>query len=506
MLTEILLPKESQLCISAIDTADQTIIIFVKSMEPKGICPHCQTHSKRIHSCYQRKPVDLPIAGVEVELSLTVRRFFCDNLRCNRTTFTERMPAVVQPYARRTNRLAFQQRQVGFATSGEAGARLLADLGMPTSPSTLLRLIKDAPQPAFSTPRVLGVDDWAFRRGQSYGTILVDLEAHQPVDLLPDRTAETLENWLKTHPGVQIISRDRSKEYKKGATAGAPDAIQVADRWHLLKNIREAVQRLLETKPHCLKAAANAPVENPVPCPKHADAAVETSQTSELKEKQPQPSASGCNLTEAMKVKLARQAKREKRFAMIGDLKTQGFSIREISRQTQLHRQTVTRYFKAKTCPRYRDGVKRGSKLDPYKDDIRKLLQAGHSKATTICRHLKQKGYCGSYPLVARFVAKAKGSSQRMGRKTSPSQILPWSARRAAWLLFQPENEANALDKQTLERIQRADKTIVRAYSLTQRFVSMIKQRQPKVLVPWLSDVAQSGIEILVHFAKRLKR
>ncbi len=103
-------------------------------------------------------------------------------------------------------------------------------------------------------------------------------------------------------------------------------------------------------------------------------------------------------------------------------------------RQTQLHRQTVTRYFKAKTCPRYRDGVKRGSKLDPYKDDIRKLLHAGHSKATTICHHLKQKGFCGSYPLVARFVAKAKTSSQRIGRKTSPSQIVPWSARRAAWL------------------------------------------------------------------------
>lgn len=119
-----------------------------------------------------------------------------------------------------------------------------------------------------------------------------------------------------------------------------------------MKNLREAVQRLLETKPHCLKAAANAPVENPVTCPKHAVAAVdlsETSQTSEPMEKPPQPSASGGKLTEAMKVKLARQAKREKRFAMVGDLKTQGFSIREISRQTQLHRQTVTRYFKAKT-------------------------------------------------------------------------------------------------------------------------------------------------------------
>lgn len=175
---------------------------------------------------------------------------------------SERMPSLAVPYAHRTNRLAHQQQKAAFALGGEAGASMLAIMGMPVSPDTLLRLIRKAAEPEVTTPRVLGVDDWSKRKGHSYGTILVDLEAHRPVDLLPDRSAESFSKWLKEHTGVEIISRDRGSDYIKGATEGAPDAIQIADRWHLLANLRDSLKRLLESKCACLKAAAGEPKQD----------------------------------------------------------------------------------------------------------------------------------------------------------------------------------------------------------------------------------------------------
>jgi transposase len=218
-------------------------------------CPLCTKWSRRVHSWYERTLADLPWAHYQVRLHLRVRKFLCDNAACSRRIFTERLPAVAAPWARRTTRLAKRLLALGLALGGEAGGKLAAQLGMRGSPDVLLRRVRSSRCSAYPIPLVVGVDDWAFHKGQRYGTILVDLERRKPIDLLPDREPATLAAWLKAHPGIQIITRDRSTKYAAGAREGAPQAVQVADRWHLLKNLREAIQRFLTRQHACLEQA-----------------------------------------------------------------------------------------------------------------------------------------------------------------------------------------------------------------------------------------------------------
>ncbi len=265
MLNHLLLPWCSGppgLRLDLVEVADNIIALALTAISPHAPCPLCSQSSRAVHSFYDRTLADLPWAGVIVRLHLHVRRFFCRNPSCRRIIFTERLPQLTASSARRTYRLRTEQRHLALHHGGEAAARTARRQGMPVSPRTLLRLARqdqmptiDEPAQPLPTPRILGVDDFAFRKGQTYGTILVDLERHCPVDLLPDRSAETLARWLQQHPGVQVISRDRAPDYADGATRGAPQAIQVADRFHLMQNVREMLQRLLERHQASLRAA-----------------------------------------------------------------------------------------------------------------------------------------------------------------------------------------------------------------------------------------------------------
>jgi len=241
-----LIPDPTQLRLHCLTATDTVITVTACTKASEARCPLCTQPSTRVHSRYLRTLADLPWSGIAVQLRLQTRRFFCDNDTCTRRIFTERIPSVVGSHACRTNRLTAWFTHVAFALGGEPGARLLCHSATSIGGDTLMGQIRAFRVPPRQTPRVLSIDDFAFRSGRTYGTIVVDLERHQVVDLLPDRSAQSVEDWLVEHPGSEIISRDRGGEYAAGARRGAPGAVQVADRFHVIRNLGDVVLRVLQ--------------------------------------------------------------------------------------------------------------------------------------------------------------------------------------------------------------------------------------------------------------------
>jgi Transposase/zinc-finger of transposase IS204/IS1001/IS1096/IS1165 len=272
-LITALLPPTCAVSLSGVTVEQASVRLHLTATAPTAPCPGCAVASSSVHSRYQRHLTDLPWGTRAVHLPLTVRKFRCRNPTCARRMFTERLPDLVAAYGRHTHRLAAALRAIGLARGGNAGARLAARLRLSTSPSTLLRLVRGIPIPPLPALRAVGVDEWAWRRGHRYGTILVNLADHRVVDLRPDRSAVTVAAWLAEHPTITVVCRDRSDLYADGMRRGAPDAVQVVDRFHLVHNLRQAADAFLGHHRPALQAAtaptamALTPADNPIAVP-----------------------------------------------------------------------------------------------------------------------------------------------------------------------------------------------------------------------------------------------
>jgi transposase len=366
-----LLPDSARVTLQDVLIDNERITLIAQAIGSRSSCPQCGEVSARLHSRYTRTLADLPWRGRVVRIELQVRRFFCLAAHCPRQTFAERLPEVAAVSARTTARLRKAQQLIGQALGGEAGARLAAPLGMPASPDTLLRRVRRASLSRQPAVRVLGVDEWAWKKGQRYGTILCDLERRGPVDLLPERSADSFASWLKAHPGVEIISRDRGDEFIKGADQGAPEAVQVADRWHLLLNLRETLMRAVDRHHgHVLDAAkAVAASQEPERLP------AETPQTEPAEKRLPQDHRTARSQQ--------RRARRLERYQRVVELNEQGVSLRGIARRMGMHRATVRHWLGAGSFPE-RAGHHVTSRTDRFLDYLRRRWDEGCHKRGSV--------------------------------------------------------------------------------------------------------------------------
>lgn len=544
-LITTVLPHLTGLRVQEVIVVEDTILVTVTPTRKTAHCPLCHRRSHRVHARFTRQLADLPWNGHLVRMCLHGRRFRCTNGACSRQTFRERLPQLAPVYSRRTPALRAALEAVGFALGGQPGARLACALHLPASRMTLLRLLHAAPLPGGHppTPRVLSVDDWAFRRGKVYGTILVDLERHCPVDLLPDRTAETVADWLRQHPGVEIASRDRGGAYAEGIRAGAPEAVQVADRFHLLKNLGDALEVFLLRKQTVLHQAAQAA---------HATQAAQAASTSQESCAQQAAQDSSASETDsptadvtgsdgagraglprtvrAQREREARRARRLATFAAVQECARAGMTKREIARVVGLARGTVRRYLRAEAFPE--QGPRpRSSKLRPYEPYLRQQWDAGVQDAAVLWRAIKTQGYTGGASWVRAFLGRWRirppgsgPSSVKTGRRphdattgAAPPRTCTCSPHRMRWLLVRPDLIRDATEQQFLDTVLHLCPQIAQARTLVQGFSTLIHRRHERQseddhehaaakLNTWLVAAEHSGIAELRGFAYGVRR
>jgi transposase len=495
MPTATLIPDPASLKLEELLSDEAGVTVVVSAARTTVRCPDCDYPTTRVHSHYWRTLADLPWQGLAVRVRLRSRRWRCANPRCPRRIFTERLPAVAAPAARRTARLAAVVEAIAFALGGEAGARVLRRLGVVVSGDALLAAIRRAPEGPVVAPTVLGVDDFALRRGRRYGTLLVDLETRRPVDVLPDATSATLAAWLAAHPGAELICRDRAGAYAEGARQGAPDATQVADRFHLLLNLGDALEEavlaadvalppLLRAEPSTPEAGAP-PEEPPAVAPPN----------------------------QAERVRRGRQRRREQRHADIHTLLAEGLSLRAIARRTGLNRRTVKRYARAATCPGYAPRPRRPGLVAPFLGHLRQRWAAGERNARVLYEEVRAQGFAGGYGRVAAAVApwrEARELCRRRGPRRrpagAPAPARRVSPRRLAWWLRSPADDLTATQQKTLADVLDACPGLATARTLALAFVQLLRDRDEAALTPWLQAAEASGIAAFQSFAAGLRR
>jgi transposase len=498
----LLLPDPDLVRLDAVSPEGDAVMLILSTIQPAPCCPVCGEPASRVHSEYVRSPADLPCGGVPLRLELHTRRFHCDNPRCSRRIFTERLPGVLQPYARRTLRLAQALGAVAHALGGKAGARLADQLGMNTSRDTLLRRLKAAAPIPEGVPRVLGVDDWAKRKGQEYGTILVDLERGCVIDLLPDRRAETFALWLKEHPGVEIISRDRGGAYADGAREGAPDAVQVADRFHLLQNLAAALEGALTREQQALREAARPPPPAVADPPSSAPA----------DGRGPPSGAPPQRPTRAERDRAARRERRQLLFDEVRRLYGEGYSIRAIAQKLGKSRHTIKKYVQADAFPEPKRRQRGPGQLAPYQAYLEQRWREGCHNATRLWREIQAQGFGGACSavklLISAWRAKLPPEERRVTGPTprKREETRSPAPRAVVWWLLGSRAALTVEQTAFLERLKERCPKLELAQSLALEFFAMTRQRAVSGLEDWIRRAAASGIEELKNFGAGLRR
>jgi transposase len=497
MVPDSILPDPEMLEVISVQRIGRGLHIEVVSKQAVARCPECGTPAARLHSRYTRYPSDLPICGYFVRLELHVKKYFCQKRECPRKIFCERLPSVLGPHARRTVRLLELMQHVGLLVSGQAAKRIAQAVGVRASRDSFLRAARrygqiQAKAQDNQAVQVIGLDDWALRKGHSYGTIIIDMERRRPVALLEDRERARVQAWLEQHPNLQVIARDRDASYAEACTWGAPQAEQVADRWHLLRNLIETLERHLARRyPEFKIALKNEPNEAGTQASAPPGVSARLSKPSRRQLEQ---------LAQNHQRRLARFERVKARYA-------QGWRKRNIARALGLSRTTVNRYLALEQLPVHGNRTRRRpSVLDEHLAYLHERWQSGCRNAARLCRELRDRGYRGSYTSVKEYLALLRqvDGAAIAGKRLAQAR-LP-ALRTLAWWLMTGVDKLKPEQASFVRRLFTHLPDLRKELALVRRGWHAIRERQLEAFSGWRETVKKEGFAELKRFVLGLER
>lgn len=474
MLNDLLFDGENSFQVVSTEKRDGKVLVNVESRQNGCHCPLCNAKSFRVHSYYFRTILGLPMLGNETWIRLRSRKFYCKNDGCKMKVFTERFDMHFMRGKRITENVQEKASKIALLLGGKGGEKLCRLMNMPVSRSALIRRIHNSEVPVLDAPRIVGLDDWAFRKGLKYGTVLVDMEKRKIIDLLPDREAETVEKWLKQYPNIEVVSRDRYTNYAIGVSKALPDAQQVADRWHLIKNLGEAVKKVLERTQGTLKQKAKLMYA-------------------------PKPSEQASKICMSEKTQQA-LGKKQGLMDEVKRLFRDGVAIRAISRTLQINRKTVRKYLDMEVAlPK---SYSSRTKIFLYEDYIRNAIATRPGVLIKdLYKEIKDLGYKGKttqgYVDIGKYVGKRE--------KIEHPKDLPlvyWRPSQVSILLYRDPKEVHKKDQNLLDYLRKESTEIEACYYLFQRFRVMLENKEGNILRKWVDDAMSASIKELRSFGQ----
>jgi len=474
------------LAVTTIEVIDTVLTITAVSTQISSACPLCGTKATRVHSRYTRQVADLPCSGQQVRLLLQVRKYFCEEPTCVRKIFVERLTPFVAPWERVTRRLFQVVQVIGLATGGRLGVRVTDRLGIQTTRQTILRRIMALPTAPVGQVIELGIDDFSFKRGRTFGTILVNMQTRQVIDVLADRKAETSAAWMASHPEIKLVSRDRGADYASAATAGAPQAVQCADRFHLLKNLGEALEGCLA---------------------RHLAAKRKTQTPQTLEESTPLEEVPR-SARRSPKVEQLQRAYREERLAcyeQVVALHKLGRSQAMIAQLVGIGHSTVGRWLAASGPPETRRGPY-VSRLAPYLPYLFRRWESGCHNMARLHQELVAQGYKGSYASVRDHIIRQLPEGKKNGANGSKLTPAPLPSKQATFLFLARPEQLEVQEQETVRQLRQTSPEVDLAYDLVQEFAQMLRTRTGEQLDGWLASALDSQIPEFRSFVVGVER